>query len=314
MRFSIALLILSLSLAARSWAGSDFGHCTLANEQLKKLNDYTPTDVRVLAAEALMADLDQLRPNLEKNKTGLPNRLIKLCYQIKRKAFEAVFVKGSANLYGKYEFLMTAGRFFFYEKAWEASYRAFEAASKMQPRLFDPNHNALQAWMMFQITNPKPAGSDAYLRTGRKYLNAMLNANDVTPNQKLVISKYLGGLEERSSKVYTARKIHQSAVNLDPANIKLRLDWGEFEERSGDYAKALKVYKDAMAVATNDKANMKLVHMRALRIYGLQGNTAQFKPGLARVMALYPGDPDIAKLANTPIPQRNHVRVPASVK
>ena len=295
---------------------SDFAHCSLANKQLKQLNAFVPTELRVQAAQMLMQDLDLLRPQLEKNKTGLPNKLLKLCYDVKRQAFESVFTKGAADLYGYYDFLMTSGRFFFYEKAWEASYQVFEAAAKMQPRLLDPNHYALQSWMMFQLTTEKPASTEAYMQTSRKYISAMMNAKDVNEVQKKSINQYLGILEERSSKIYTARKMNENAVALEPENLKLRLAWGEFEERNGQFEEASRIYSEAIALKTGDKETQKTIYMRSLALLKRIGSKDQLKKQVKEAVATFPRESSFKAFKEKSAPSKESLkeikRAPAS--
>ena len=266
----------------------DFAHCSQANKQLKKLNGYLPTELRVQAAHLLMQDLDILRPQLETNSTALPLKLLKVCYDVKRKAFESVFTKGSEELYGNYDFLMTSGRFFFYEQAWLGSYNVFEAAAKLQPYLLDPNHYALQAWMMYQLTTEKPFSTEVYLQTSRKYISAMLKAKDVTQANVKFINQYLGILEENSNKIYTARKMKENAVALDPQNLKLRLAWGEFEERNGQFEVASKVYADAIALKSDDQATLKDVYFRLLALMKRTEQKEALSKHLKKALTLFP--------------------------
>jgi hypothetical protein len=266
----------------------DFAHCSQANKQLKQLNGFFPTELRVQAAHMLMQDLDILRPQLETNSTALPLKLLKVCYDVKRKAFESVFTKGSEELYGNYDFLMTSGRFFFYEQAWLASYNVFEAAAKLQPYLLDPNHYALQAWMMYQLTTEKPFSTEVYLQTSRKYISAMLKAKDVTQANVKFINQYLGILEENSNKIYTARKMKENAVALDPQNLKLRLAWGEFEERNGQFEVASKVYADAIALKSDDQATLKDVYFRLLALMKRTEQKEALSKHLKKALTLFP--------------------------
>lgn len=290
----------------------DFAHCSKANNQLKQMNGFFPTELRVQAAQLLMRDLDLLRPQLVNNSTGLPAKLLKLCYDIKRKAFESVFTKGSEDLYGHFDFLMTSGRFFFYEQAWHASYNVFEAAAKIQPALIDPNHYALQAWIMYQLTTEKPVSSEAYLQTSRKYISAMLKSKDVTDSNKKFISHYLGIIEENANKIYTARKMKENAVALDPQNLKLRLAWGEFEERSGQLEEASKIYTDAIALKSDDQATLKDVYFRLLALMKRTDQKAALSKHLNKAMALFPGEKSFQAFKEKKTAPEATKRMPAS--
>ena len=267
---------------------SDFAHCSQANKQLKQLNGFVPTEVRVQAAQLIMNDLDLLRPQLEKNTTELPKKLLSLCYDLKRKAFDAVFLKGAADLYGNYDFLMTSGKFFFYEKAWQASYNVFEQAAKLQPSLIEPNNYALQAWMLYQLTTEKPVSAEAYMQTSRKYVSSMMKARDVADSQRKIINQYLGVLEEQSNKIYTARKMNENAVALNPDNLQLRLAWGEFEERNGQFDEAVKVYSDAMSLKSGDKETLKTIYFRSLALLKRTDQKETLKKQLKKALALFP--------------------------
>ena len=293
---------------------SDFANCSLANKQLKQLNEFVPSELRVQAAQILMQDLDLLRPQLEKNTTGLPNKLLRLCYDIKRQAFESVFTKGAADLYGYFDFLMTSGRFFFYEKAWEAAYQVFEAASKMQPRLLVPNHYALQSWMMFQLTTEKPVSTEVYMQTSRRYISAMMSAQDVTEVQKKSINQYLGIIEEKSNKIYTARKMNENAVALDPNNLKLRLSWGEFEERSGRFEEASKIYSDAIALKVDDKETKKKIFMRSLSLLKRVGAKDKLNKQVKEALAAFPNENEFNTFKEKIISSKELKRAPASAQ
>ncbi len=290
----------------------DFAHCSQANKQLKKLNGFFPSELRVQAAQMLMQDLDLLRPQLANNSTGLPMKLLKLCYDVKRKAFESVFTKGTEDLFGNYDFLMTSGRFFFYEQAWLASYNVFEAAAKIQPNLIDPNHYALQAWIMHQLTTEKPVSTEVYMQISRKYISAMLKAKDVTENNMKFINQYLGIIEEKSNKIYTARKMNENAVALDPKNLKLRMAWGEFEERSGQFEQASKIYSDAIGVKSEDKDTLKGIYMRSLALMKRMDQKEALAKRLKKAMALFPQERAFQAFMEKKINQDTPKRVPAS--
>lgn len=269
---------------------SDFAHCSQANKQLKQLNGFFPTEARIQAAQLLMQDMNLIRPHLEKNKTGLPDKLLKVCYAIKRQSFETVFTKGTEDLFANFDFLMTAGKFFFYEREWQASYNVFEAAAKLQPSLLSPNHYALQAWTMMQLTNEKPVTTEIFMQVCRKYISSMLKVRDLSDENRKYINQYLGIIEEMANKVYTARKMKENAVGLDPQNLKLRLSWGEFEERNGQFEEASRIYADAVDVKTTDKATLKEIYLKSLSLLKRTKSNEMLKKQLKKALAVFPQD------------------------
>jgi hypothetical protein len=115
-------LLCGLMLPTQKLSATDFANCSLANKQLKLLNDYMEPQLRVRAAQSLIKDIELLRPHIDKNTTGMPDRLLRLCFDIKKESFVATFVKGGSAMFGSYDFLMAAGRFFFIEKMWKSSH------------------------------------------------------------------------------------------------------------------------------------------------------------------------------------------------
>lgn len=292
---------------------TDFAHCTKANKQLKQLNGFFPTEARVQAAKLIMQDMNLLRPHLEKNKTGLPDKLIKVCYAVKRQSFESVFTKGTEDLFGNFDFLMTAGNFFFYEREWQAAYNVFEAAAKLQPSLLNPNHYALQAWIMLQLTTEKPVTNEIFMQVCRKYISSMLKVRDLSEVNRKYINQYLGIIEEMANKVYTARKMKENAVALDPQNLKLRLSWGEFEERNGQFEAALRVYAAAVDVKTTDKETLREIYFRSLNLLKRTKSNEQLKKQLKKALALFPRDKSFNDFKEVGIPKSPATqRLPAS--
>jgi tetratricopeptide (TPR) repeat protein len=293
------------SIALTAFA-DDFAHCSLANEQLKLLNDYMDTDVRIRASQSLIDDIEILRPQIEKNTSGLPNKLIKLCYDLKRRAFQATFVKGGPALYGSYDFLISTGKFFFYEKVWKTSHEAFDSAAKLRPNLFEPNYLALQAWTYTQVSADKPVPPAAYQRKVREYVDRMLKSKDIRPEEKQIVLGFLASNEERSAKIYTARKMLERSISLAPSDVGPRLQLGELEERAGRFADAKKIYEAALLLKNADSKAKKQVYVRLVRMYSLFGEQEKLNQSLKQALSNYPSDPYFKEIAKH--------RSPASVK
>ncbi len=302
MRFVVFVFATLSSLAA----ASDFANCAAANKQLKMLNDFMKTDLRIAASQVLIKEIEQLRPHIEKNTTGLPDKLIKLCYNIKRQAFQATYLKGGANLYGSYEFLIAAGKFFFFEKAWPTSLDSFEGAARLRPNLFEPNYLALQALIYTQITAEKPISANSYQRKIKGFVDNMMKAKDIKPEERKVMMSFLAQAEEKISKTYSARTMLEKSVSLNPQDKNIRLQLGELEERAGRFNNAKKVYEDALAVKTPDAVAEKKILTQLSRMYVLFGEEAKLKALVTRALNAFPQDAYFKQL--------NQSRMPANVK
>jgi tetratricopeptide (TPR) repeat protein len=275
----------------------DFAHCSLANQQLKLLNDFLEPEIRIRASQSLITDIEELKPHIIKNTSGLPTKLIQLCYNIKKRAFQATFVKGGPALYGSYDFLLAAGKYFFFEKIWATSHEAFENAAKLRPNYFEPNYLALQAWVYTQIAAEKPVPAEAYQRKVRSYVDNMLKSKDIRPDEKRLILGFLAGAEEKSSKIYTARAMLESSVALNPADLNARLQLGELEERAGRFVQSKKVYEDALALKIEDPMAKKKIYVRLARVYALFGELDKLDDVLKKALLLDPKDPYFLELS-----------------
>ncbi|MEZ4816127.1 MAG: hypothetical protein R3A80_13145 [Bdellovibrionota bacterium] len=282
----------------------DFAHCSLANQQLKMLNDYMESELRIRASQFLIQDIEELRPMIIKNTTGLPDRLIQLCFDIKRRAFKTTFVKGGPALYGSFEFLMAAGKYFFYEQEYSIAHDALEAAVKLRPNLFDPNYYALQAWTFTQVTAEKPVPTAAYDRKVKSYVENLLKTKDIKPDQKRIVLGFLAGAEQKASQIYTARTLMNRSLALNPQDLKMRLQLGLLEEKAGRFAEAKKVYEEAIALKIIDPVTENAIYKNLLRLYGILGEKDKQKLTAQRALALHPKDPYFKKLSNKVDAQR----------
>lgn len=291
-------------LGNMAWAqqSGDFANCSLANQQLKMLNDYMEPDLRIRASQSLVQDIELLRPHTVNNKTGLPDRLIKLCFDIKRNAFKTTFVKGGPSLFGSFEFLMAAGKYFFYEQEWADSFDAFEAAVKLRPNLYEPSYLALHALVYTQYTAEKPMPVTAYNRKVKDFVEKMLKSKDIKPDEKIVVLGFLAGAEEKVSKIYTARTMLQRSINLNPSDLKVRLQLGELEESAGQFRDAQKVYETALAAKLMDQPTEKKIYANLLRLYALLGETQKLAQTAQQALALYPTEPYFKNMAGQRAP------------
>jgi len=295
--------LLNVAFAQQS---GDFANCSLANQQLKMLNDYMEPDLRIRASQSLVQDIELLRPHTVNNKTGLPDRLIKLCFDIKRNAFKTTFVKGGPSLFGSFEFLMSAGKYFFYEQEWPVSLDAFEAAAMLRPNLYEPSYLALHALVYTQYTAEKPLPVIAFNRKVKVYVEKMLKSRDIKPEQRRVVLGFLAEAEQKVSKVYTARTMLQRSINLSPTNLQARLQLGELEEGAGQFREALKVYEAALAAKLIDPPTEKKIYANLLRLYALLGETQKLAQTAQQAVALYPSEAYFKNMAGK--------RTPANVK
>lgn len=287
-----ASLFFGASLQAQSNDG-DFANCSRASKQLKMLNDYMEPELRIRASQALINDIEALRPHVVKNTTGLPDKLIKLCFDIKRNAFKATFIKGGPSMFGSFEFLMSSGKFFFYEQDYVTAHDAFEEASRLRPNLFDPSFYASQAWIYKQVTAEKPVPTAAYERKLKDYVEKMIKSKDIKPDQKKTVLRFLAGAEEKASKLYTARTMLQRSISLNPSDLRARLQLGEVEEKAGQFPSAIKVYEAAIGTKVIDPPTEKTIYTKLLRLYALMGQKKKLADTAARAIALYPGDKEI---------------------
>jgi tetratricopeptide (TPR) repeat protein len=146
----------------------------------------------------------------------------------------------------------------------------------------------------------------AYEKKIKDYVENMLKAKDIKPDQKKVVLRFLASAEERSSKLYTARTMLQRSINLNPTDLKVRLQLGQLEESAGRFLTARKVYEDALATKVMDPPTEKQIYVRLLRLYSLLGEKKKQSDLVVRALALFPNDAEIKAFQSK--------RLPASVK
>lgn len=280
----------------------DFANCSLASKQLKMLNDYMDPQLRIRASMQLIKDIESLREQLKSNKTGLPERLLRLCFNIKRESFKATFIKGGPSLLGSYDFLLVAGKYFFYETDYEYSHEALEQAVKLRPNLFEPNFLAVQAWVNKQVTADKPLPTAPYEAKIKYYADNILNSKDIKKEHKKTMMSFLASAEQKANRIYTARTMLQKTISLNPNDLKLRLQLGLLEEKSGNLKEAKKIYESAVAMKLMDPQTEKLIYRQLLKLYSLFGEKNKQVDTATKALALFPGDTEFKKFAGERTP------------
>ena len=89
-------------------------------------------------------------------------------------------------------------------------------------------------------------------------------------------------------------------------NLKIRLNWGLFEERSGRFEDAQKIYEAALAVTSLDIPLQKQIALKLLKLYEVQGKRKEHQKRLAWAQSYFKGDLDVKNI--------QPMRLPASVK
>ena len=291
--FGAAVFLSSVSLLN---ASEDFANCRNASKQLKFTNEAAPNELKVQAASVLISEMEELLPMFEKNTTDMPQKLLQLCFETKHKAFENLFLNGNEALFETFDFLMAAGKFFFFDKNWDLSHKSFDKAAKQKSNLFEPSFYALRSWVVLQATSEKPLPQDVYLRKAREYYKSIVKAKDSTKFRQKLGTETLAYLENYSQNVYSARANFKTAANMEPKNLELRLRWGFFEEGAGRFDDAIKIYEDALALNIVHPVFSKEISIRVLKLYELQGYTQKHGNRLAQVKKDFPNDPEVIGL------------------